>query len=187
MPSDHATVLEPKKKGKVRGLGLTSSSEEEVSGSSSWSMKDMAGAEAGAAMGWCGGDDGAETALPAMRASSLASFDEDGLELDDRCCTMSSPAADEPDIATDCDGTGSRALNLPEQGTKTARARHFSPHHSAPPHEPAGGGRIYLQTLAVRATGRRQTEADAAAGMLRAGGDRANRNCSPPPPLLPVD
>jgi len=130
-----------KVRGEAEGLGLTSSSEEEVSGSSSWSMKDMAGAEAGAAMGWCGGDEGAETALPAMRASSLASFDEDGLELDDRCCTMSSPAADEPDIATDCEGTGSRAPKLPEQGTKTARARHFlcsSPHHSAPPHEPAG-------------------------------------------------
>jgi hypothetical protein len=124
-------------RGEAQGLRLTSSSEEEVSGSSSWSMNDMTGAD----MGWCGGDDGAETALPAIRASSLASFDEDGLELDDRCCTMSSPAADEPDIATDCNRTGSRATKPSEQGTKTTRARHFlysSLQHGVHLHEPAG-------------------------------------------------
>ena len=107
-----------------------------------------------AAAGWCGGDDGGERAFPAMRASSLASFDEDGLELDDRCCTISSPAADEPDIAADCARAGSRAPKLLEEGTETARARHFlssSPHHGARAHEPAGG--IYLKTLAVHATG----------------------------------
>jgi len=115
-------------------------------------MKATVGAEA--AMGWCGGDDGADRAFPAMRASSLASFDEDGLELDDRCCTISSPAADEPDIAADCAQAGSRAPKLLEEGTETARARHFlssSPHHGARAHEPAGG--IYLKTLAVHATG----------------------------------
>lgn len=52
------------------------------------------GAEAAETIGWCVGDGGGtETALPAMCASSLASLDEDGLELDERCCTMSSPAA----------------------------------------------------------------------------------------------
>jgi len=62
------------------------------------------GAEAGETTGWCGGDGGGtETALPAMRASSLASLDEDGLEFDERCCTMSSPAVDDPDIAPKLD------------------------------------------------------------------------------------
>jgi hypothetical protein len=98
-------------------------------------MKDMAGAEAGAAMGWCGGDDGAETALPAMRASSFASFDEDGLELDDRCCTMSSPAADEPDIATEPVRT---PWSFRSKEPKP-RFLYSSPHHGAPPHELAGG------------------------------------------------
>lgn len=144
------------KKGEVRrgaqGFGLTSSSEEEDSGSSSWSMKATAGADA--AMGCCGGDDGADTALPAMRASSLASFDEDGLELDDRCCTISSPAVDEPDIAADCARTGSRAPKLPEEGTKTAGTRHFLSSSPAPRRACARAGRrIYLETLAVRATG----------------------------------
>jgi hypothetical protein len=72
----------------------------------------------------------------------LASFDEDGLELDDRCCTISSPAADDPDIAADCARTGSRARKLPEEGSRTARDRHFlssSPHHGARAHEPTGG------------------------------------------------
>lgn len=78
-----------------------------------------------AVTGWCGGDDGAETALPAMRASSLASLDEDGLEFDERCCTMSSPAADDPDIAADCAWTGSPAQKLPEEGTQ--------PHDTAAP------------------------------------------------------
>jgi hypothetical protein len=59
-----------------------------------------------ATTGWCGGDDDAERALPAMRASSLASLDEDGLEFDERCCAMFSPAADEPDISADWAPTG---------------------------------------------------------------------------------
>jgi hypothetical protein len=33
----------------------------------------------------------------------LASLDEDGLEFDERCCTMSSPAVDDPDIAPKLD------------------------------------------------------------------------------------
>lgn len=62
------------------------------------------GAEAGETTGWCGGDGGGtETALPAMRASSLASLDEDGLEFDEKCCTTSSPAVDDPDITPKLD------------------------------------------------------------------------------------
>jgi hypothetical protein len=82
------------------------------------------GAEAGETTGWCGGDGGGtETALPAMRASSLASLSEDGLEFDERCCTMSSPAADDPDIAADCAQTGSgRAPEASRRSNRTARA-----------------------------------------------------------------
>lgn len=111
----------------VRGLGLTSSSEEEEdSGSSSWSMK--VGAEAAETTGWCGGDGGGtETALPAMRASSLASLDEDGLEFDERCCTMSSPAAD---IAAACSQTGSG--RAPEASRRSNRRR--TSRSAAPPH-----------------------------------------------------
>jgi hypothetical protein len=147
-------------------------------------MKATAGAEA--AMEWCGGDDGTETALPAMRASSLASFDEEGLELDDRCCTISSPAADEPDIATDCARAGSRAPKLLEEGTKTARARHFL---SSSPHDGArsrAGGRDLSQNPSRTCHGRRRSEADAASGMLRAGGDRPRRAWSQPPASFPL-
>uniref|UniRef100_A0A0A9D382 TLK2 n=1 Tax=Arundo donax TaxID=35708 RepID=A0A0A9D382_ARUDO len=84
-----------------------------------------------------------------MRASSLASLDEDGLEFDERCCTMSSPDADEPDIASDCSQTGSPAPKLPEEATQTARASRFLPHRGARAHEPPGGW-IYPCNLVVR-------------------------------------
>lgn len=91
------------------------------------------------------------------------------------------PIAKEPDRAP-------RSFQNKEQKQREPGTSSVPPRTTARLHTSRrGGGRIYLQTLAVRATERRQTEADAAAGMLRAGGDRANRNCSPPPPLLPVD
>lgn len=111
---------------------LSSSEEEEDSGSSSWSMN--VGAEAAETTGWCGGDGGGtETALPAMRASSLASLDEDGLEFDERCCTMSSPAAD---IAAVCSQTGSG--RAPEASRRSNRRRTHAP--VSAPSSPHGAG-----------------------------------------------
>jgi hypothetical protein len=97
-----------------------------------------------ATTGCCGGDDGAERALPAMRASSLASLDEDGLEFDERCCTMSSPAADESDISADCAPTGSPAQKLPEEGIQPYEVA--APSVPPPPLRSSArdGGRIYL-------------------------------------------
>lgn len=120
-------------------------------------MNVVAGAEG--TTRWCGGGgDGTGAALPAIRASSLASLDEDGLELDERCCTISSPAADDPDIAAaDCTQTGSAAHEASRTSKPTAaRTRQLSLRPRSPrAHPPQRGHANHRMDLpaAARRTG----------------------------------
>uniref|UniRef100_A0A0D9ZD71 Uncharacterized protein n=1 Tax=Oryza glumipatula TaxID=40148 RepID=A0A0D9ZD71_9ORYZ len=84
-------------------------------------MNVVAGAEG--TTRWCGGGgDGTGAALPAIRASSLASLDEDGLELDERCCTIPSSTRprEPPDGSTRGCSTNRRWAAAPPRAEERA-------------------------------------------------------------------